>query len=87
MLRSGCLPSHGVNTILKKTGFPTGVENMSGALQSLMGEKLESLHGGLKLVLKNTACEGLQSLVKLPAIKKKQALWPLFMDGVQLPQG
>ena len=64
---------------------------MGGALQNLMGEELESLHGGLKLVLKNTACEELHSLVKLPAIKKKQnkkqALWPLFMDGVQLPQG
>ena len=41
---------------------------------------------GLKLVLKNTGWEGLHSLVKLPAIKKKN-LWPLFMDGVQLPQG
>ena len=34
---SGCLASHGVNTILKKTGFPTGVENMGGALHNLMG--------------------------------------------------
>ena len=68
---SGCLASHGVNTILKKTGFPTGVENMGGALHNLMGGgELESLHGGLKLVLTNTACEGLHSLVKLPAIKK-----------------
>ena len=45
---------------------------MGGALQNLMGEELESLHGGLKLVLKNTACEELHSLVKLPATKKKK---------------
>ena len=62
---------------------------MSGALQNFIGGGLESIHGGLKSVLKNTACEGLHSLVKLPAIKKgrKKTLWPLFMDRAQLPQG
>ena len=41
--------------------FPTGVENMGGALQNLMEGGLESMHGEsmawLKTVLKNT-CEG-----------------------------
>ena len=27
------------------------------------------------------------TLIKLKKTKKKQTLWPLFMDGVQAPQG
>ena len=30
---------------VSRAGFPTGVENMGGALQNLMG-RLESIHGG-----------------------------------------
>ena len=44
---------------------------MRGALQNLMWG-LESIHGGLKSVLKNMGWEGLHSLVKLAAIKKKK---------------
>ena len=49
-------------------------------LQNLMGG-LESIHGGLKSVLKNTGCEGLHSLVKLPTIKKKNFIAPFYGWG------
>ena len=53
-------------------GFPTGVENIGrgGALPNLTGG-LKSTHGGsmgeLKMLSKNT-CEGINLIVKLPAI-------------------
>ena len=53
--------------------FPTGVENMEGALQSLLGgerglsQYMGKHGGGLKTLLKIT-CEGVHLLVKLPAI-------------------
>ena len=40
---------------------------------------LESIHGGLKSVLKNMGWEGLHSLVKLAAIKKKKKLYGPFL--------
>ena len=54
-----------------EAGFPTGVANMGGAPQNLMGEGLSQNMGGargeLKMLSKN-ACEGVHLIVKLPAI-------------------
>ena len=56
-----------------RAGFPTGVANMGGPPQSLMGEGgLKSKHGGsmggeLKMLSKNT-CEGVHLIEKLLAI-------------------
>ena len=52
-------------------GFPTGVENMGGALQNLMGGRGLSQNMGeawreLKMLSQNT-CEGVHLIVKLPA--------------------
>ena len=61
----------GVQILLFITGFPTGVENMGGALQNLMRGSLSQYMGeawgGLKMLLKST-CEGVHLIVKLPAI-------------------
>ena len=51
-------------------GFPTGTENMGGALQNLMGglsQFMGEAWGTLKTLSRNT-CEGVHLLVKLPAI-------------------
>ena len=65
------LPRSLVNILAKSPGFPTGVANMGGALQNLMGGGLSQNIGGaggeLKMLLKNT-CEGSHLIVKLPAI-------------------
>ena len=53
-----------------EAGFPTGVANMGGAPQNLMGGGLSQNMGGargeLKMLSKN-ACEGVHLIVKLPA--------------------
>ena len=53
------------------SGFPTGVANMGGAPQNLMGE-LKSKNGGawgeLKMLSKNTF-EGVHLIVKVPAVR------------------
>ena len=41
-----CSPYSGVDYSRRAAGFPTGVENIEGALQNLMGGGLKSIHGG-----------------------------------------
>ena len=51
-------------------GFPTGVENMGGALQNLMRGLIQSMGGAqgeLYMMSKNT-CEGVNLIVKLLTI-------------------
>ena len=54
---------YGWPPILEPPGFPTGVENMRGALQNLIHGWG---YGELKMLSKNT-CEGVNLMVKLPA--------------------
>ena len=45
------------------------------------GMNLYNIQSGLHLLYQ------FEKLIHLWGLKKKQTLWPLFMDGVQLPQG